>query len=636
MRPAERLAVAVLIALAMLDALAWVFVVPLFQSPDEPAHADYAFWIAHHHRLPDAADRGNDVFSDPQLRYLIDAVQTWRVAIHPEEKAPSGYGTAAYWRRIDAAAPPVPAHLDHDSRPKLSYLYPFGYYLVAGIWVALWQPILPTLSDLYFSLRIFNVLMLGATLTLAFGIFRMLRVSFLRAVALLAIVGFLPMTSFVSAYCQPDNLSLLLSTAAILLCLQLKRRDDLRVVALLGCVLGYLFVTKVQFGVVVGLGVLAASFSRVTARQFWSWSTFARAVLLTIPSVATSLVSRPIMANAPEGTTFDTAGFVAATRLGFGPVLSFASDAVGRAFVDFFVGGRTFTSFWGTFGWLDTPLVIGNGVFEGRVLNVLEFGTAAVMTAAVLVVAALTVRVVRVAAGGHVSLAVRAYFSNPALTAYVAFVFFMFALFVYTDGGFVPQGRNWLPLIVPIVLIAVTFAPKMFARSWLQGFASNALIAGLLAYSLVGSVFAMRSIYERYYVGFPMSPALDVPTSATLEGTAALDGVTARVDNIDRREFPRSSEIKVHGWAYDPQANAPAAGVFVVVDGTKRIPALYGLPRADVALAMGVHGEDTGYVAIVRTANLTPGPHRLAIVILAANKAYYESTPAFADVTILP
>jgi hypothetical protein len=429
----------------------------------------------------------------------------------------------------------------------------------------------------------------------------------------------------------------MLSTAAIFLCLQLKGRDDLRVVALLGCVLGYLCVTKVQFGIVVGLGVFAAYFSRVPAWQLRSRSTFARALLLTTPSVVTSLVSRPIMANAPKGTTFDTDGFAAAIGRGFGPFLNFAGDAAGRGFVDFFgLGGASFTSFWGTFGWMDTPLVIGNEVFEGRVLDVLEFGTAAVMTAAVLVVAALTVRAVRVAANGHASLAVRAYFSNPALTAYVAFVVVMFALFVYTDGGFFPQGRNWLPLIVPSVLIAVDFAPKVFARSSLERWASNALVAGLLSYSLVGAVFAMKSIYDRYYVTPPMLPALEVPTSATVEGRAVFDGVTARGDDTEGRVFPRSSEIRVHGWAYDPQVNAPAGGVFVVVDGARKIQAIYGLPRPDVARAMGVGGDDTGYEAIVPTANLRPGPHRLAIVILAANKAYYESTPASVNISIRP
>jgi len=637
-RPAERAVAALVIAIAMLDALAWVFLVPLFQSPDEPAHADYAFWIAHHHRLPDASDRLSAELTDPQLAYLFGSVEANRIAFHIDEKAPAGYGTADYWRRIDAAAPVAPSGFDHQGRPVLSYLYPFGYYLIAGIWVGIWQHFLPSLSELYFSLRILNVLMLGATLTLAFGIFRLLGFSFIRAAALLATIGLFPLTSFVSAYCQPDNLSLLLSTAAIFLCLKLQRRDDLRMVALLGLVLGYLFVTKFQFAIVVDFAVFAAFFPRLTRHRLRSRATLARLALLTIPSVATGLISRPVMTNAPAGTTYglDVSSAAAMSR-GFVPFLTFAGDAVGRAFVDFFgLGGASFTSFWGIFGWMDTPLVIGNEIVEGRVLDILEFGTAAVMTAVVLVVATLTVRAARVAASGHASLAVRAYFSNPALTVYVAFVFFIFALFIYTNGSFAPQGRNWLPLIVPFVLIAVDFAPKVFARSSLQRWASNALLAGLLAYSIVGSVFALKSIYDRYYVAPPLSPAVDVPMSPTLAGRAAVDGVRARADYIERRVFDRSSEMKVHGWAYDPKANAPAAGVFVIVDGVQKIPAFYGIPRPDVVRALGVVGEGTGFEAIVPAANLRPGLHRLAIVILSANKAYYERTPAFVNVSIRP
>jgi hypothetical protein len=494
--------VALVIAVAMLESLTWVFLVPLFQAPDEPDHTDYVFWIAHQHRLPSAADVESGIeLSDPQVLYLVETLQTFRVAFHLEEKAPAGYGTPAYWQQVDAAAPPVPRPGGRAGRPRLSYLYPFGYYLVAGLWVYASQLVFPSsLSSVFFSLRILSVLMLGGTLTLAFGIFRLLRIPFRRAVALLAIVGLFPLTTFVSSYCQPDNLALLLSTAALYLGLRLMREDDVRLVVLLGCVLGYLCVTKVQFFIPVGFAVGAAYFTRFHSWHLWSRAALVRLALLTVPAVATSLISRPIVAGAPKDASFGTAPFSAAASQGFGSFAAYAAGAIEAAFENFFgLGGASFTSYWGTFGWMDTPLTIGGTPLEDGILDVLEFCTAAVMTAVLLVVAALTVRAFRAALRGHPALALRAYFSNPALTAYFTFAAVIFALFVYTDGGFFPQGRNWLPLIVPIVLVTVIVSPKLFARSALQSLAASALTALLLAYSLVGSIFALKSVDARYY-----------------------------------------------------------------------------------------------------------------------------------------
>jgi len=68
----------------------------------------------------------------------------------------------------------------------------------------------------------------------------------------------------------------------------------------------------------------------------------------------------------------------------------------------------------------------------------------------------------------------------PILTAV------LFALQVVTGRTFRPQGRDWLPVLFGVFLFAVALAPRALPRR-LRRPTSNALLAGVLVYCLVGT-----------------------------------------------------------------------------------------------------------------------------------------------------
>src|SRR5262249_7471773 len=93
--------------------LYWVFLVPVFQSPDEPGHLDYAFNIYSAGRLINAREpyhRWNEAPpSKPwhvYTEYLIDRTNSRAMFWHFEGKVPPGYGTREFYERLDRGVPP--------------------------------------------------------------------------------------------------------------------------------------------------------------------------------------------------------------------------------------------------------------------------------------------------------------------------------------------------------------------------------------------------------------------------------------------------------------------------------------------------------------------------------------------------
>ncbi|MGA2760250.1 MAG: hypothetical protein ABSF08_08040, partial [Candidatus Cybelea sp.] len=114
--------VAAICAILLAGALstAWVFIVPIFQANDEAAHFDYAISIANAgHPIP-MGDKKADWIVSPYTRYLLSANDYFRIAFHSSMRAPRGYGSVAYYQRLDANAPSL--REIPDPRGRISYL----------------------------------------------------------------------------------------------------------------------------------------------------------------------------------------------------------------------------------------------------------------------------------------------------------------------------------------------------------------------------------------------------------------------------------------------------------------------------------------------------------------------------------
>jgi len=74
------IAAAIVILLAGGLSTVWVFLVPIFQAPDEPAHFDYAASIYTAHRLITLNDGSPDWIVNPYTKYLMRAADFDRIA----------------------------------------------------------------------------------------------------------------------------------------------------------------------------------------------------------------------------------------------------------------------------------------------------------------------------------------------------------------------------------------------------------------------------------------------------------------------------------------------------------------------------------------------------------------------------
>jgi hypothetical protein len=467
-------------------ALVWVVHVPIYQAPDEPEHLDYAFCLCDHpypfraRDLPPGERPGQYVH--PYTRYLVERAFTQQVAARPGVKMPAEYGSRAYYDAIDRDAPPRD-RLSISRPPSLLACYPFGYYAVLAGWMLLLRQVEDSLVFVFFGARALSVLLLAGSLVLSYATARELRNRRDLALILTAAIGFFPLTSFVSSYVQPDNLAFTLVSLCYYLALRLRHNpgnDSL--LGFLGVGLGALLVTKVHVYLCVLTPILAML---ATYRP-----TLRAAALLTLPSLVLGSVHLWSVWGAPNY-------FGQPEPCPEGWMLALPAR-LQRAVLDYYAG-TTHDSFWGVFGWMDTPLVLGN---QRRTMLI----RAVIQVLAWVVLGLTLVRLERVASRlflvtrrGRGRAALRIAFSNPVLNSYFLFTVLMIVLHVALVNRFAAQGRNWLPFLLPIFLGGILYAPKALTLRRARLITSHTLAVALLLYSVAGSYYAVKGIQKRYY-----------------------------------------------------------------------------------------------------------------------------------------
>jgi hypothetical protein len=486
-----RLALGAVVLAAAGQTLLWVFLVPIYQAPDEPEHLDYALAINARRGLFLAQ---NTTFRDlpgavhPYTFYLGRRARTAEVAFNPSAKMPAGYGTRAFYAALDRDAPP-PDALPIDRPSQLAAVYPFGYYALLAGWIELVRGWQDGVVAVFFGARVFSVLLLCTSLLLSYGTARLLNFRPGFCLLVTACLGTFPLTSFVASYVQPDNLSFTLVSLCFYLALR-ARRDSCggRSLGLLGLALGGLLVTKLHFWLCVAVPVLAMLAVEIgslpRARRRW----LRALLLLLLPSAAL---------GAAYGWTVRGTGNYFLPPAADSDRLAYLIESFAKAVRDFY-GGSTHKSFWGTFGWLDTPLTFGGPratAVVGLVLHVFAWAGLALTLWRLRRVAW---GLVRVACKGKPRFALRAALSNPVLNSYFVFTALMLYLYVRTDNRIGAQGRNWLPMLLPIFLVGLVYAPKGLPRR-LQRACVGVAAAGLLLYGLAGNYCARMTIRERYY-----------------------------------------------------------------------------------------------------------------------------------------
>jgi 4-amino-4-deoxy-L-arabinose transferase-like glycosyltransferase len=432
----------------------------------------------------------------------------------PGVKAPPGYGTAEFYRKLDANAPAERSgQFAGAQRTGYNFItvYPLGYYSALAMWLKVVSGFSDRISVLFFGARIFSVLLLVVSLILCYSVCRELRIGPRRALVLTAIVGAFPMTTFVSSYVQADNLSLTVVLLCCYLALLFRRKDtDARLLMMLGMALALLFLTKYHFYCVVFLVVLPMLLADKICRRHRNigWARLLAWVL--VPTVMAVLIqvwvthtsNMPSLGHNPSTNHEE---ILRAAASGKWAVVSFLFDGAGQAFSNFYLnvskqtGVSTCATFWGCFGWVDAPLIIMSPAKTEIINDVIALFNVIVFALTLIRLQQVATRLILIARRGRWRTALSITFSNPLLNAYFVFTVLMFGLFMVVRKSFAPQGRNWFPFILPIFVVGAQYASKALShRLARRGFAAF-ILACLLLYSVVGSYYAIRSINDRYY-----------------------------------------------------------------------------------------------------------------------------------------
>jgi hypothetical protein len=494
---------AVLVASALVAAR-WTFLVPIYQSPDEPAHLDYALCIYEQGWLLRTSDKPlvpkPGECAHPCSLYLLDRTQTARVAFNPAARMTPDYGTRAFYRELDNEAPPVgSAAIGHT--PYLTVVYPYGYYAILALWIGFIRVWTTSLVGLFFAARLFSVVLLMCTLLLVYATARELSLQRRFALLVTACVGLFPMTSFVASYIQPDNLALTLVSLCYYLALVARRRQGQGLILpLLGVSFAALLLTKVHYylSVVVPIAAMLATdwwVARVPLRR-WALLSF----WLAVPS----LLAMHSYLSLTQGMRNHYA-----QPLPHPEPLGYHLSAFKGALLDFYAG-NSHNSFWGIFGWMDTPLMIKGTKTTMLVFFVLQAAAWLLFALTLVRLEQVASRLLMLAWRGRRRLALKIACGNPIINSYFLFTLLMFALYIRLQNLFGAQGRHWLPFLLPIFLTALVYAPKTLTLVRTRRFATFALAGGLVLYVATATPYALRTIKHRYYPHIHRRAALDI------------------------------------------------------------------------------------------------------------------------------
>ncbi|MGQ9555309.1 MAG: DUF2142 domain-containing protein [Anaerolineae bacterium] len=324
------------LAAYLLAALCYVFITPLWQAPDEPAHYNYVRHLATRLSLP-ILQPGD---------YPHDYLEELKATHFPPERPIANI-------RYESHQPPL-------------------YYILAAV-------VLSPLATGAIALQVYGLRLLSVALGLALLLltYRLGGVIWPtapgKAVALAAVATFVPMHTAISAAISNDILAEVLVTATVLQATKLWRKagspcrdgvQKLGITAMTGLLIGLCLVTKMTAFIALPLALLALLLGNLSLRQREeapprvgkragglgsSLATLCLpALVLWVPWLIRNMVTYGL--GDPFGQARHDAVVVGQLRT----VEKLAQ--VGLLIMLRDSARRTFESFWGVFGWMGVPM----------------------------------------------------------------------------------------------------------------------------------------------------------------------------------------------------------------------------------------------------------------------------------------
>ncbi|MBD5634803.1 MAG: hypothetical protein IAI49_10025, partial [Candidatus Eremiobacteraeota bacterium] len=348
-----------MILCAMGVAAVWAIRVPVFEEPDELAHADYVFTLFDVGHPFHTESTRLSTMASKQTTYLSAAVGYRAMRYNPSARVGANYGSIAYFRKLDVEAPGRSgrAPLPHTEMPYVAAMYPVGYYaLEAATMLLASASTNGSLLAAFFAARLANVVLLGVTLLAAHVIFRRAGLSKFTSILAVAAVGFFPLESSISGYIQPDNLVAALFALTIAASLRPRGTAGATTRApsvgfiVVGLLLSATIFTKVHYALALWLAIVPAVALRVRRATWLADSLALFGACVALPAVAYVSSSTAL---APLGNLVSPRAW-AATAGVHAPSLASTVNSLYRngshAFGDAFFGGIAFQGFWLHFG----------------------------------------------------------------------------------------------------------------------------------------------------------------------------------------------------------------------------------------------------------------------------------------------
>ena len=449
---------ALILAAAALQSLAWDVALPAFQGPDESAHFAYVQHLAETGSIPSISS-GRAPVSGEQAAVLktlnlhalignVSARPAWSSADlalldHVESQLPAGSRANGHGPNYLARNPPL-------------------YYALMAIpyRAFVWLPLLQRL----FVLRLFNAVFFWATVALTWMLAGELFRSRWKQALAAGVVALEPQLAFMSAVVNADNLLIALSTAVLLACVRLVLRGPTtHRVLLAGALTGAAMLTHGRGLATVPVLAVALTISWIRFRP--ARRAAAQSAALAGGCVIFALAVEYGLASGGGGSLYqgqvsslNSGGFKLGEFLAFGFHFLFWRLTSLRAQLDPGYGYRQvfITTFYGTFGSLEVS-------FRPAVYNALQVlsgvGLAGFFTAC-------AVRWRRLARAW----APVAVLSTAAVTL-IVFLLYVSYRALMTDGGSDPLivGRYLLP-IVSLFGLAIAFTlgslPRRAGSLW--------------------------------------------------------------------------------------------------------------------------------------------------------------------------
>jgi 4-amino-4-deoxy-L-arabinose transferase-like glycosyltransferase len=457
--------------------LMWALFIPPFESPDEQSHFAYTETIVQRHALPGHA--GRPEFSSAQRRADQAAEATrakdFLAAINPSWSAASFAAYQASARHLSSSNGGGPNAADPN--PPLFYLYStVGYLAGSG----------GNEFDHLYDMRVWSVpLLLLTTLSawlLAGEVFGRRRLAQLTCAA---IVGLVPMETFISSSVNPDALlfacwGLALWLGARVVLRGCQRRDALALCAVTAAAVltkatSYALVPAVLAALVLGRG-LARRPAKSRLAQLGP-----PVLVLVLPILAWVILStalgRSVVNGIPAGPHHEplsVGGFLSYLWQFYLPPLPFQhalNETAGLPVIQLWLRGA-----WGNFGWLSVSL-------PNVVYQLLAVVTLVIAIPALSLLARMRDR--------H-RLALLAFFAIALVSLLVLLHVTDYRSLVETGQPLV-QGRYLLPLLPLFGLAAALLVRRAPIRG--RGPVCAAMISGLLILQVVSLATVGRAFY---------------------------------------------------------------------------------------------------------------------------------------------